>query len=59
MTLFYAAAAWSLVSGLGSMALAVVTAEEGRKRLSLAYYLGSVALIVWAATIMAAAHAKP
>jgi hypothetical protein len=59
MTLFYAAAALSLVSGIGSMALAVVKAEDGKKRLSLAFYLGSVALIVLAANIMAVAHAKP
>lgn len=59
MTLFYVAAAVSLVSGLGSMALAVLKAEAGEKRLSLAFYLGSVALVVLAANIMAAAHAKP
>jgi hypothetical protein len=56
MTLFYAAAAVSLVSGIASMGLAVVTAEAARKNLSLAFYLASVGLVVLAAKLMVIAN---
>jgi hypothetical protein len=56
MTLFYAAAAVSLVSGIASMGMAVVTAEASKKNLSLAFYLGSVGLVVLSAKIMVIAN---
>jgi hypothetical protein len=59
MALLYLAAAFCLVSGIGSMGLAVIKAEEGKTRPSRAFYLGSIVLIVLAACVMIAAHAKP
>lgn len=59
MTLFYVVAAVFFLSGIASLALAVIKAEDGKKRLSLSLYIGAVALVVLAANIMAIAHAKP
>jgi hypothetical protein len=59
MTLFYIAAASFFLSGVGSMSLAVLKAEDGKQRLSLAFYVGAVALVVLAANLMSVANAKP
>lgn len=57
MTLFYVAAAVSLLSGIASMGMAVVTAEASRKNLSLGFYLGSVGLVILSAKLMVIANA--
>jgi hypothetical protein len=41
------------------MALAVVKAEDGKKHLSLAFYLAAVSLVVLTANLLASAHIKP
>ncbi len=47
------------VSGIVSMGLAVKQAERGAKRLSLAFYIGSIGLIVLAAFLAVKGIDKP